>query len=59
MSPLNTQHNKKDTIAGIKQNKAKNNDQVLRYIAELDGEKAKVGLKAVTEENQFYYQSLY
>ena len=38
-------------------NKAKNNDQVLRYIAEWDGEKAKVGLKAVTEENQFYYQN--
>ena len=37
--------------------KAKNNDQVLRYIAEWDGEKAKVGLKAVTEENQFYYQN--
>ena len=38
-------------------NKAKNNNQVLRYIAEWDGEKAKVGLKAVTEENQFYYQN--
>ena len=38
-------------------NKAKNNDQVLRYIAEWDGEKAKVGLKAVAEENQFYYQN--
>ena len=38
-------------------NKAKNNDQVLRYIAVWDGEKAKVGLKAVTEENQFYYQN--
>ncbi len=38
-------------------NKAKNNGKVLRYIAEWDGKKAKVGLKAVSKENQFYYQN--
>ncbi len=38
-------------------NKAKNNDQVLLYIAVWDGGKAKVGLKAVTKKNQFCYQN--
>ena len=38
-------------------NMAKNNGKVLRYIAEWDGKKAKVGLKAVSKESQFYYQN--
>ena len=38
-------------------NDALNNGQVLRYLAEWDGEKASVGLKAVNEESQFYYQA--
>ena len=38
-------------------NNAANNGQVLRYIADWDGKKAKVGLKAVNKENQFYHQS--
>ena len=36
---------------------ALNNGQVLRYIADWDGKKAKVGLKAVNEKSQFYHQS--
>jgi len=38
-------------------NDALNNGQVLRYLAEWDGEKASVGLKAVNKESQFYYQA--
>ena len=38
-------------------NNAKNNGEVLRYIADWDGKKAKVGLKAVNKDNQFYYQN--
>ena len=37
-------------------NDALNNGQVLRYLAEWDGERASVGLKAVNKESQFYYQ---
>ena len=38
-------------------NDALNNDQVLRYIAEWNGKTALVGLKSVSQESQFYYQT--